>query len=288
MKNLFLLPTDKPTRLHFDTKLFLSPNYQDSKTINSIVEGINTYITSDEEIKKGDWVLFMFGEVTEIVKVTTIVNNAFETKQGFGYGLEYCKKIILTTDQDLIKDGVQAIDDEFLEWFVKNSSCEKVETYSLGIKNEETGESCHYEYEIIIPKEEPISFPFFDKEKADAITKEGQKVIRELQSSMKQELNLNCFDCNKSLQDCTCMEDTIDMKQETLEEAADKLFPSCGKPLRKIAQKGFIAGAKWQTEKMYSEKEVLNILNEFCDNFYENSIREDIIIKWFEQFKKKA
>jgi hypothetical protein len=30
------------------------------------------------------------------------------------------KKIILTTDLDLIKDGVQSIDNEFLEWFVKN------------------------------------------------------------------------------------------------------------------------------------------------------------------------
>jgi hypothetical protein len=34
------------------------------------------------------------------------------------------KKIILTDNKDLIKDGVQAIDDEFLEWFVKNPSCE--------------------------------------------------------------------------------------------------------------------------------------------------------------------
>ena len=39
--------------------------------------------------------------------------------------------------------------------------------------------------------------------------------------------------------------------------------------------------------KIYSEEEVLNILNEFCDNFYENSIRKDVIEKWFEQFKKK-
>jgi hypothetical protein len=30
------------------------------------------------------------------------------------------QKIILTTDLDLIKDGVQSIDNEFLEWFVKN------------------------------------------------------------------------------------------------------------------------------------------------------------------------
>ena len=28
----------------------------------------------------------------------------------------------------------------------------------------------------------------------------------------------NCKDCNKSLEDCTCINDTLDMKQETLEE----------------------------------------------------------------------
>lgn len=50
MKNIFLLLTDKPSRLHFDDKLFLSTNPQISKDINSIVEGRNIYITSDEEI----------------------------------------------------------------------------------------------------------------------------------------------------------------------------------------------------------------------------------------------
>jgi len=46
-------------------------------------------------------------------------------------------------------------------------------------------------------------------------------------------------------------------------------------------------GFKDAIEKLYSEEEVLNILNEFCDNFYENSIRKDVIEKWLEQFKKK-
>ena len=50
-----------------------------------------------------------------------------------------CKKIILTTDPDLIKDGVQAIDDEFLEWFVKNPSCESVEVGYGWIRLTETG-----------------------------------------------------------------------------------------------------------------------------------------------------
>ncbi len=48
------------------------------------------------------------------------------------------KKIILTTDQDLIKDGVQAIDDEFLEWFVKNPSCEYVPIITTIVLNEST------------------------------------------------------------------------------------------------------------------------------------------------------
>jgi hypothetical protein len=41
------------------------------------------------------------------------------------------RKIILTTDQELIKDGVQAIDDEFLEWFVNNTSCDRVEIKTI-------------------------------------------------------------------------------------------------------------------------------------------------------------
>ena len=36
----------------------------------------------------------------------------FYLKTEVGY-----KKIILTTDDDIINDGVQSIDDEFLEWF---------------------------------------------------------------------------------------------------------------------------------------------------------------------------
>lgn len=43
----------------------------------------------------------------------------------------HCKKIILTTDQELIKDGVQVVDDDFLMWFMKNTSFEEVEVEEL-------------------------------------------------------------------------------------------------------------------------------------------------------------
>jgi hypothetical protein len=135
MKNVHVLPTDKPSRLHFDDKLFLSTSLQISKNINSIVEGRSIYITSEKEIKEGDWVITPTNDVIQWAKVL----------QPDG------KKIILTTDQDLINDGVQPIDDEFLDWFFKNPNCEEVEIengWGLEIDIETPY------YKIIIPKEE--------------------------------------------------------------------------------------------------------------------------------------
>jgi hypothetical protein len=153
MKNIHILPTDKPSRVFtWGNKLRLGDFVSCPDYFGKLNK--NIYITSDEEIKEVDYVIQINFEKTNIqvikcenesqVKIANSKNGSF-TKN----------KIILTTDQDLIKDGVQAIDDEFLEWFVKNPSCEFVETYSLGIQNGETGESYHYKYEIIIPKEEP-------------------------------------------------------------------------------------------------------------------------------------
>jgi hypothetical protein len=194
MKNIHVLPTNKPSLLHFDSKLFLSPNYQDSKTINSIVEGRNIYITSDEEVKKGDW----------------LVKIHFKNK-----------KTILTTDQDLIKDGVQAIDDEFLEWFVKNPSCERVEV-SYGILK--PFQSTDKGYMIHLPDNDVLEEP-----KQDTVGKEfyesADKVI------------------------------TV-YRQETFEEAAEKwVFETNGHKWSNNDNTAgdnfasFIAGAKWQKEQ---------------------------------------
>ena len=69
----------------------------------------------------------------------------------------YDFKIILTTNKLLIKDGVQAIDDEFLEWFVNNPSCEEVEVErekAIGYAGDRQ-RTFYGGYKIIIPKEEP-------------------------------------------------------------------------------------------------------------------------------------
>jgi len=80
-------------------------------------------------------------------------------------------------------------------------------------------------------------------------------------------------------------------KQLELEEAAEKLFPTCTTPLRKIGQKGFIAGAEWQSDQdknKYSEEDVLKLLEEYghdltlADNLFEGTPKQ-----WFERIKKK-
>jgi len=81
--------------------------------------GKELFITSDEEVKEGCWCLDL------MTKETFKMGEHANVAQRFGK--DVIKKIILTTDPDLISDGVQAIDNEFLEWFVKNPTCDFVE-----------------------------------------------------------------------------------------------------------------------------------------------------------------
>ena len=120
---------------------------------------VNIYITSDEEIKEGDWLIWN----DKVYK---------DSKRSFtGVDYSQCKKIILTTDQDLINDGVQKINDEFLQWFIKNPRCEWVEIRKEMYMPQSNGKISDGKitheisldpsqntlpyYKIIIPKEEP-------------------------------------------------------------------------------------------------------------------------------------
>ena len=129
MKNLFLIPTEKPSRLFIaenDIEMFiLSDKYELG---NKLCQNQNIFITSDEKIKEGF--------VTDGESVFKVISNNFNTVRLHDKHNNLIKlhesrlsKIILTTDQDLIKDGVQSIDDELLEWFIKNPTCEFVKIH---------------------------------------------------------------------------------------------------------------------------------------------------------------
>ena len=115
MKNIHILPTTQKSRLatkDSNGKLVLD---EEPNTLHSQ----NIYITSAEEIKVGDWYyLPRTNSVNKCIEDPTELN--LEIRLGVA-------KIIITTDQSLIVDGIQVIDDTFLEWFIKNPSCEEVE-----------------------------------------------------------------------------------------------------------------------------------------------------------------
>ena len=149
---------------------------------------------------------------------------------------QYAHKVILTTNNLLIKDGVQAIDDEFLEWFVNNPSCEEVEVVfnNRGISGSEKILKSFGEYKIIIPKNEP-----------------KQETLTYSDALKKEERIFNS---------------TMMFKQETLEEVAKRLqkdkygiFISKDADVKghlviDTANAAFLSGmnegAKWQQEQI--------------------------------------
>jgi len=166
MKNIHILSTDEQIKnvgdvvkdLYGDIHIFTKKN--EGKEYVKTITKLNIYITSDEEIKESfrGWFIGQCGFYKKCVD-TKIINNELYLLDYLGNTdrLIWCKKIILTTDKDLIKDGVQAIDIEFLEWFVKNPSCEEVKvvegTFTVGEMSKLPLGTRNLKYKIIIPKE---------------------------------------------------------------------------------------------------------------------------------------
>lgn len=276
MKNIHILPTDKPSRLCIDNSCN-ELNYSEIEGLNSKhITNQHIYITNSEEIKEGSIVKIPcgVGRVKELHWKygndfpSYIVEDIFVYKLRYGqkegelqtnsFRYEDVKKIILTTDLDLQKDGVQAIPDEFLEWFVKNPSCEKVEV----VKTFEDytivgGKSDEIYYKIIIPKEEP----------KQEIPQIGTKEFNDLASA---------YFGGKPI-------------QETLEEAALKKY-NYSLFINEEKRPAFIEGAKWQQtqdKNKYSEEDMHNLMDEYQNWLFNTNTVVLTFREWFEQFKKK-
>ncbi len=135
MKNIFLIKTTEKSRLHD----YSFGNIGLSKEPLSWREARHLYITSHEEIKENinQWYLDRF-----------LGNKPYQS----GCAKYNSKEnvVILTTDPKLIADGIKAIDEEFLQWFVKNPTCEYVEVQKWfdGVD--------FLEYKIIIPQQKQL------------------------------------------------------------------------------------------------------------------------------------
>jgi len=262
VNNIHVLPTDKPSKLYYSNhweKLYLQNTERRKEEFINIQ---HIYITSDEEIKEVDWCLDSSNKLFKAHIYSDIYKN-----------LKTCKKVVLTTDQDLIKDGVQAIDDEFLEWFLKNQSCEFVEvvndTYTVGEMSKLLLGTRNRKYKIIVPKKEEITL---------------------------EDLYFKNNPNRKNIVEDRINDFTKDLSQETLEEAAEKVVERLEDfDAKRFTKAGFKLGTKWQAERMYSEEDLKKafyagseqILIEETDSGSEFEFVFEDFKQWFEQFKKK-
>ena len=325
MKNIHVLPTDKPSRLYLHENNFRIGDLTTAPK-NLGIYNQNIYITSDEEIKDGDWYLDTFN--TQRIKA-----NQFSDHKHYGNA---CKKIILTTDLDLIKDGVQAIDDEFLEWFVKNPSCEfveiiKIEDELISPKNPKirfnalqdppsfiSAESLNnmiltYKYKITIPKEE-LSKDEIDKFFVDMVCnpKEEPKqetleedIIMELQKDpllidFDNQVNKK-IDSLKKHQEFVDKTDskTLDLlmsefdgEEELLIQASKKIWEEQHPNPIEMALFGFRLQQE-QYKNLYSKEDIKIAFTEghnsarLRGSYKFNGTFEEDWNEWFEQFKNK-
>ena len=261
MKNIHLIPTDKPTGL-FESQSGVLHYSIMNKVRTGLLKGYHIYITSDEDIKdvrphKGKWQL----EKGQIL-------NKFPN---YLTDLSDCKLVIMTTDPDLIANGVQDIDDEFLEWFVKNPSCEEVETEISSTWWNSGGKKDYYK--IIIPQEEPKLINNCPKCGMDLVEREEPKQERICNCGLKEsEHNVR---------------HPFIPRQETLKEVAksysERHQDVSGTLGKYLVSAVFQDGAEWMSERMYSEEDMLDFA-EYCLNNVDAFVTPEHLI---EQFKKK-
>jgi len=275
MKNIHVLTTLKPSRLLKGLqgiRLFKNEVSPD----NQWCVNVNISITNDEELKDGD----------------KRINNYQRKPKGEEIP---SKKIILTTDQDLIKEGVQAIDDEFLEWFVKNPSCEEVEVLKYKSNNMR---KMNLGYKIILPKEETKTAwvgVLHDKlneyypaeyELKDIYQGEGC-----LPNFPNEELcQIWCDSKYKEEPNYNMKQEILDemKKQETLEEGFYRIRKSID--YEEFDFTSFEFGAKWQQQNSYSG-EYMKQFGDWCRNGLLNTEygfeKLDEHLEQWKQLKKK-
>jgi hypothetical protein len=316
MKNLHLIKTDKPSKLYKVKGKY----YIDEYPVQSVnVGNQHIYITNDSDIIVKDYVVVSCSEVNieEVRIVTGYYNEQFLFDDKSQIHMDYCKKIILTTDEDLIANDVQAIDDEFLEWFVKNPSCETVEVVSNyrvksgTIEEHKQGVAGYeyYEYKIIIPQEE-IELNKLKKQfqmKVDEALELNSKIGNFGKEEPKQEV---LEEAKQRAVNYMSLKGALKLKQETLEERepywdlVDKKAEENNSIDLDAYAKGVEDGAKWMQEQMYSEEDMIdfaeyvasysdknrNIHNQMlhAKSKYDGAERTiDLLEIWLKEFKTK-
>ena len=254
------MPTDKISNLYE-----FGGQYHLNKSPEKNIRSQYIYITENTEVKEGEYGLAFAHGIRGIGRKRYVFKHDGSARSKLTAISEGCQKIILTNDTDLIKDGIQPIEDDFLEWFVSkaNDSGKPIDivkikevyplTCCVRISNdcEERNRCVHYK--IISPQEE--TKPVLGVDYEYSINDEGM-----------------------------CVEIPI-IKNETLQERAEGYFENnvfCDGITefeKQITLKSFQAGGEYLAQKVtdflneeiterrdYSASKMCEVVREFIEN----------------------
>ena len=242
-------------------------------------------VNNNEDISENCWIITS----GKLVQVSYLLSD--EVAKGF--------KVILTTNKLLIKDGVQAIDDEFLEWFINNQDVDYVEITTSFAEN-----TWSENYKIIIPKYKSLV------EKMKPLQEQWQKDMENLEKILYTRADIihaytsghnhgrsgithsdgliifklsHIKDENKETPKETVLHNKKLMEELKFTEIklnhTKTLLTSCEKALESRDR---------QIKEMYSEEEVIKILMKrselFGSKFQKLLFKQDL--EWFESIKK--
>ena len=210
--------TDKPTWFH--KSILTGILRKSSSCINDMKQayGVNIHITSDEKFVKDDYIT----DGIEVIRATPKLVDA----QGLVNRRDW-KKIILSTDEVLIKDGVQKIGEGFLKWFMDNPDCEYIEVGKTNKLIDNYADNEKDKWEVTYHIYNPDNQPKFEESTDTTVD------IMLLANSM------------------------FGKKEETIEEVAFRLYPidmrECDNSedwdINEQYRNEWIAGAKWMKEQ---------------------------------------
>jgi hypothetical protein len=299
-KNIFLLPTKESHLFYHDcikNYSYKIDKYNKCKE-TKCKHPQNIYITNDEKVEIGEYGLgYAHGIKNGVGSGWFLFKHDGSNQAKLNALCTDTKKIIITNDSELIDSGVQAIDDKFLEWFIKNPSFERVEIQKWASLSE-----CGYSYHIIIPKEETktnlerLPFPELVKEFAEYYKK--VPLVEETKQETLEEPDKWSLDSAKEF--------ALNYFKKSDEVPSKGMFTY--ELLLRILEAGIECGYKFGTKASakYSEEDMFEFsqwvsnedwvylpskgywVNEEQEELDQRLSSKEILDLWFEQYKKNT
>lgn len=299
-KNIFLLPTKESHLFYHDcikNYSYKIDKYNKCKE-NKCKHPQNIYITNDEKVEIGEYGLgYAHGIKNGIGSGWFLFKHDGSNQAKLNALCTDTKKVIITNDSELIDSGVQAIDDKFLEWFIKNPSFERVEIQKWASLSE-----CGYSYHIIIPKEETktnlerLPFPELVKEfteyykKVPLVEETKQETVEEPDKwslDSAKEFALNYFKKSDEVPSKGMF--TYELLLRILEAGIECGYKFGTKASAKYSEEDMFEFSQWVSNEdwVYLPSKGYWV-NEEQEELEQKLSSKEILDLWFEQYKKNT